>query len=373
MSNRRADPARSRIDRLRPDQLSCLQTKRGMLFFPRKCLMLASISEGVLLERARAQGLLSVDDMAAAQKEQGRHQVVRKWGPVLDLLIAQGKISDEAVRKLHASLQEQSPMSLQPALDRTMDGGLEHTMQSEAGVVVMPQVVSAQTYPAPHWDKYEFIETLGRGGMGAVYKARDRRLGRMVALKFIHGDDPAMIQRFLQEARAQARLDHPFICKVYEVGSVDNKPYIAMELVEGRTLDRASAGLDLSQKVQLLKDAAEALHAAHQQGIIHRDVKPSNVTFRRSAATDFPTAIAADGGSTICVHARWERNKRRNIRCRNTCCVLSVDAIPKATVLNRKRSLFFCHAGATLSVDRSAGRYRPDPAASPTPAQNRWR
>ena len=281
MSDRRADPARSRIDRLRPDQLSCLQTKRGMLFFPRKCLMLASISEGVLLERARAQGLLSVDDMAAAQKEQGRHQVVRKWGPVLDLLIAQGKISDEAVRKLHASLQEQSPMSLQPALDRTMDGGLEHTMQSEAGVVVMPQVVSAQTYPAPHWDKYEFIETLGRGGMGAVYKARDRRLGRMVALKFIHGDDPAMIQRFLQEARAQARLDHPFICKVYEVGSVDNKPYIAMELVEGRTLDRASAGLDLSQKVQLLKDAAEALHAAHQQGIIHRDVKPSNVTFRR--------------------------------------------------------------------------------------------
>ncbi|HND12644.1 MAG TPA: serine/threonine-protein kinase, partial [Pseudomonadota bacterium] len=245
--------------------------------------MLASISEGVLLERARAQGLLSVDDMAAAQKEQGRHQVVRKWGPVLDLLIAQGKISDEAVRKLHASLQEQSPMSLQPALDRTMDGGLEHTMQSEAGVVVMPQVVSAQTYPAPHWDKYEFIETLGRGGMGAVYKARDRRLGRMVALKFIHGDDPAMIQRFLQEARAQARLDHPFICKVYEVGSVDNKPYIAMELVEGRTLDRASAGLDLSQKVQLLKDAAEALHAAHQQGIIHRDVKPSNIMVERTA------------------------------------------------------------------------------------------
>jgi serine/threonine-protein kinase len=87
-----------------------------------------------------------------------------------------------------------------------------------------------------------------------------------------------MIQRFLQEARAQARLDHPFICKVYEVGTVDNKPYIARELVDGRTLDKASAQLALSEKLQLLKDASEALHAAHEQGIIHRDIKPSKIT-----------------------------------------------------------------------------------------------
>lgn len=126
--------------------------------------------------------------------------------------------------------------------------------------------------------EFRILGLLGRGGMGAVYRARDRRLGRLVALKFIHGDDPGMIQRFLQEARAQARLDHPYICKVYEVGSVDNKPYIAMELVEGRTLDRASAQLSLPEKLQLLKEAAEALHSAHEQGIIHRDIKPSNIT-----------------------------------------------------------------------------------------------
>ena len=210
--------------------------------------MLASISEGVLLDRAVAQGLIAAADVAAAQKDHSVQTGPRKWGAVLDRLIAQGKLSDEAV------------------------------LQSEAGGSAPTSVLPTTTFPAPHWDKYEFIETLGRGGMGAVYRARDRRLGRLVALKFIHGDDPGMIQRFLQEARAQARLDHPYICKVYEVGSVDNKPYIAMELVEGRTLDRASAQLALPEKLQLLKEAAEALHSAHEQGIIHRDIKPSNIT-----------------------------------------------------------------------------------------------
>jgi serine/threonine protein kinase len=238
--------------------------------------MLASISEGVLLDRAVAQGLIAAADVAAAQKDHSVQTGPRKWGAVLDRLIAQGKLSDEAVRRLHEDLSMARPDS--PALERTMDGGLEQTLQSEAGGSAPTSVLPTTTFPAPHWDKYEFIETLGRGGMGAVYRARDRRLGRLVALKFIHGDDPGMIQRFLQEARAQARLDHPYICKVYEVGSVDNKPYIAMELVEGRTLDRASAQLSLPEKLQLLKEAAEALHSAHEQGIIHRDIKPSNIT-----------------------------------------------------------------------------------------------
>lgn len=259
--------------------------------------MLASISEGVLLDRARAEGLLSEQDIAEAHKERGRVSITRKWGPVLDLLIAQGKITDDAVTKLQQSLISQDPGSAQPALDRTMDGGLEQTIQSEAGAVPPPQLLPTHSYPAPHWDKYEFLDTLGRGGMGAVYKARDRRLGRMVALKFIHGDDPGMIQRFLQEARAQARLDHPFICKVYEVGTVDNKPYIAMELVEGKTLDRASAQLVLQQKIQILKDAADALHAAHQQGIIHRDIKPSTLTSRREMSFVFPLPICIFRGS----------------------------------------------------------------------------
>lgn len=158
---------------------------------------------------------------------------------------------------------------------------LDRTVPSEAGGSAPVRVSVAADFPVPHWDKYEFVEVLGRGGMGTVYKATDRRLGRPVALKFIHGDDRGMIQRFLQEARAQARLDHPHICKVYEVGTVDGKPYIAMELVVGQTLDRACALLTLTEKLQVLKDAAEAAHAAHVLGVIHRDLKPSNIMVER--------------------------------------------------------------------------------------------
>ena len=93
--------------------------------------------------------------------------------------------------------------------------GLAATMASESTEATPPSVVGVAGFPVPHWDKYEFLELLGRGGMGVVYKARDRRLGRVVALKFIHGDDPAMLQRFMQEARAQARLMHPHICKMH--------------------------------------------------------------------------------------------------------------------------------------------------------------
>src|SRR3954467_3256591 len=76
-----------------------------------------------------------------------------------------------------------------------------------------PAGAPGRGFPVPSWDRYEFIELLGRGGMGEVYKARDKRLGRIVALKFILGSDPDLVMRFLQEARAQARIDHPNICK----------------------------------------------------------------------------------------------------------------------------------------------------------------
>ncbi len=161
----------------------------------------------------------------------------------------------------------------------------------------------ATNFPVPHWDKYEFLELLGRGGMGAVYKASDRRLGRIVALKFISSDDPAMVQRFMQEARAQARLVHPHICKVHEVGVVDGKPYIAMEFVAGQTLDKSVRNLTLFEKLHILKDAAQAVHAAHEQGIIHRDLKPGNILVERLGDSEYRPVImdfglAREGGSS---------------------------------------------------------------------------
>ena len=134
----------------------------------------------------------------------------------------------------------------------------------------------AEDYPAPDWERYEFLCPLGQGGMGAVYQARDRRLGRVVALKFLHSDDPHMVKRFQQEARAQARIDHPHICRVFEVGEAAGRAYIAMQYVAGRSLDAIAAELSLLEKVQIIHDVAEALHEAHRQGVIHRDIKPSD-------------------------------------------------------------------------------------------------
>src|SRR5688572_25004404 len=89
-------------------------------------------------------------------------------------------------------------------------------------------------FPVRHWDRYEFIARIGAGGMGTVYYARDPRLGRDVALKFIRGGDPRLTLRLVREARAQARIDHPNVCKVYEAGEIGGKAYIAMELIDGR-------------------------------------------------------------------------------------------------------------------------------------------
>lgn len=151
----------------------------------------------------------------------------------------------------------------QVALDLTMEG---------ANFSLTSARHSALTYPVRDWERYEFLGSLGRGGMGTVYRARDRRLGRMVALKFIRSDDEHLTARFVQEARAQSRLNHPNICKVYETGEVEGKAYIAMELVEGVSLDHAQRDLSIWDRVQIIRDVASALHTAHELGIIHREI-----------------------------------------------------------------------------------------------------
>jgi serine/threonine-protein kinase len=131
--------------------------------------------------------------------------------------------------------------------------------------------------PVQAWDRYEILELLGTGGMGAVYRARDRRLDRPAAIKFIHGADPYLTRRFLQEARAQARVDHPNVCKVLEVGEVAGKAYIAMALIEGQPLSQAAPTMTLPEKVRVMKEVAEAVQEAHRIGVIHRDIKPANI------------------------------------------------------------------------------------------------
>ncbi|MFP2962790.1 serine/threonine-protein kinase [Myxococcus sp. 1LA] len=157
--------------------------------------------------------------------------------------------------------------------------------------------------PGAPGTRYEVLELLGRGGMGDVYRARDRTLGRLVALKFLRGADPERAMRFLREARAQARIDHPNVCKVFDAGESGGQAYLAMQLVEGERMDLAARGLAPQQKARWLKAAAEAVEAAHALGVIHRDLKPSNILVltgegarREPVIMDFGLAYEAGEG-----------------------------------------------------------------------------
>ncbi len=154
---------------------------------------------------------------------------------------------------------------------------------------------------------YELLEELGRGGMGVVYKARHRSLDRIVALKVMrHGNSAqaAELLRFRQEALSAARLEHPHVVPVYEVGPNDDQPYFTMQYVPGETLaDRLREGpLPPREAAQLLLPVCEAIQAAHSHGLLHRDLKPSNILIDASGrpmVTDFGLAKRVDDDSSL--------------------------------------------------------------------------
>jgi hypothetical protein len=144
--------------------------------------------------------------------------------------------------------------------------------------------------PGAEWDElptvagYEILRELGRGGMGVVYQARDNRLGRLVALKFLSpgaARDPRRLERFQREARAASSLNHPAVCTLHHVGECQGRPFLVLEFVEGQTL-RTLVGThtEFTRLLPLFQQVAEALRVAHAAGIIHRDIKPDNLMVR---------------------------------------------------------------------------------------------
>ncbi len=148
----------------------------------------------------------------------------------------------------------------------------------------LDRAVAAGGLP-PSVPGYEVLGELGRGGMGVVYKARQRNLDRLVALKMLHGGraDPRERARFQAEAEAVARLQHPNIVQVHEVGECDGRPFFSMEFCAGGSLATRLAGtpLPISEAAALVETLARAVQHAHQHGVVHRDLKPSNVLLQR--------------------------------------------------------------------------------------------
>ncbi len=151
--------------------------------------------------------------------------------------------------------------------------------------------------PGDRVGRYECVAKLGAGGFGEVWKAQDHDLNRPVALKFLKSDDPDELMRFRREAQTAAKLDHPNIGAVYEVGDHEGHAFISMQFVDGRTLVKA----ERRRVVEQIRDASRAVHYAHSIGIVHRDIKPQNIMTdgSRVYVMDFGLARQIRGDSSL--------------------------------------------------------------------------
>ncbi len=209
-----------------------------------------------------------------------------------------------------------SPMASQGVSTQELDDALapaasdsDRTATSAGGVPVPAQVrPKAAHLNWPTIPGYDILQRLGEGGMGVVYKARHRGLKRLVAVKMIRGGSQARadhLSRFRVEAEAVARLRHPHIIQIYDIGEAAGLPFVALELLDGGGLDDRLDGTPQpgNQAAELLATLARAVHVAHQAGIVHRDLKPANVLYTADGVpkiTDFGLAkrIDSDDGQT---------------------------------------------------------------------------
>ncbi|WP_243294068.1 protein kinase domain-containing protein [Geothrix mesophila] len=240
-------------------------------------------AEERVLALAVARGLLEPSDAASRG---------------LDELVATGRLAEGDRRMLEQDLADlQAADSTHWSLEVTAQApGTPDGVLPEVALLADPSDPALESVlpPAAHrqsgifrartmerWGRFESLELLGEGGMGRVFRATDTRLRRVVALKLLRRDDPELIRRFIHEAQLQARVDHPNVCRVHEIGEWRGQPYIVMQFIAGETFLQAARTLSLEELLRLMKEVCEGVHAAHRMGLIHRDLNPANLMVER--------------------------------------------------------------------------------------------
>ncbi|HEV3082043.1 MAG TPA: serine/threonine-protein kinase, partial [Gemmataceae bacterium] len=267
--------------------MSCLQ--RAEL----KCFLAGELSAPAAAELA-----LHVENCAACEQALAEltdnESLPLKSEPTGDADATKLEPTGEVLNRLHASLPRTSGLHPPLGRSRTSWHSEPRIAAGDTAAVAVPPAVPG----------YEILCELSRGGMGVVYKARQVALNRVVALKMVlieaHAGH-ARLARFRTEAEAVARLQHPNIVQIYDIGEHAGCPYFSMELIDGPTLTEACGGRPQSpgSAAALAEALARAIHSAHLQGIIHRDLKPDNIllVFSREPLAGATSALA--GGSRL--------------------------------------------------------------------------
>ena len=202
------------------------------------------------------------------------------------------------------TLQRARRSSEAPSVSGTTGTGKSSAWDTFEGGTTGVHATSAAPHPGVRINQYEMIKMIGEGGMGTVFLARDLRLGRRVAIKFLQSNQEELTQRFLVEARTTARCQHDNIVVIYEVGEHNGSPYIVLEFLNGKPLTEYTKDgqrLPYTRSVEVMCSILRALDCAHEQGIVHRDLKPDNIFITESGTVkvlDFGIAKVLQQGAT---------------------------------------------------------------------------